>query len=107
MPVFRYQAASAAGRIGDKWLDIRRVDLADADGGREFTLHQHLGQVRPRSFHHVSGLAVLLNVLFVDHDTGDLVEVDAVLRRENAPRPDTSGDGVRADAHLLALEILR
>ena len=97
----------SSGRLGDEELDVRRVDPADADGGRELTLHEHFGQVRPRSLHHVGGLAVLLNVFFVDHHPGDLVEVYAVLRRENPPRPDTGGDGVRAHAHLLALEIPR
>ncbi len=107
MPVFRHQAASAAAASGISGLTFRRVDFADADGSRELTLHEHLGEVRSRSLHHVGGLPVLLNVFFVHHHPGDLVEVDAVLRCENSPRPDTGGDGVGADAHLLALEILR
>src|SRR2546426_4369256 len=35
--------------------------------------------------------SVFLNVLFVDHHPGDLAEIDAVLRRENSPRPN-AGD---------------
>jgi hypothetical protein len=77
------------GRIGDKRFHVRRVDFSDADSGREFPCHEHLGQIRLRPLHHVGGLSVLLNVFFVDHHPGDLIEVDPVLRGENPSRPDT------------------
>src|ERR1044072_9324668 len=106
MPVFRYQAASAAAASGISGLTSGESTLPTPMAAPKPPRHEHLGQVRPRSFRHIGGLAVLLNVFFVDHDPGDLVEVDAVFRGENTPRPDTGGNGVRAHANLLALEIL-
>jgi len=66
-------------------------------------------RLAPRPVRHVRrvGLLVLLHVLLVVHHPGDRVEVDAVLRGQDAADPDAGGDRVGAHADLLSLEVPR
>ena len=93
--------------FGDEGLDMRRVYLADADGGGELAACHHLPQVCPRLIDHVGWvvLLVLIDVLFVGQYPGDLAQVYAILCRQDAPSPDTGGDGVGPHADFLPLQI--
>jgi hypothetical protein len=93
--------------IGDKGLDICGVHPAHADGRGQFAIGDHRPQVCPSLIYDVGWvlLVVLLDMLLVVQYPGDLAQVHAILRRQDATGPDAGGHGVGPHADFLALQI--
>src|SRR5262249_25435947 len=97
------------GRIPDQRLHIWGINASIDDGGSELPIGNHLREVPAELVHDIrrGRLVVFLHMLLVDGDPGDLVEIDAVLRRKDSTDPDAGGDGIAPYSDLLSLEILR